>query len=273
MNWFYASQGQRAGPVDDDGFARLVADGTVNDATLVWHAGMPDWMPYAQARATVPPAPGTAGPLAFAGAQSAPVAAVVPGAYQAQCSQCGRVFPGDEVIRLEGFNVCAECKPALLQKMRQGLSPAVGAWGALPARFGGFWIRFGALFLDGLILSPLTIGLVIARVYLVPNAGFYSNDKNLFAAIFFQVLQYAIGAAYQIFFVGRYGGTPGKMICGLQIVRGDGSRVTYGRATGRYFAQFLSSFTLGIGYLIAAFDSEKRALHDHVCDTRVVYKS
>ena len=48
--------------------------------------------------------------------------------------------------------------------------------------------------------------------------------------------------------------------------------MTYGRATGRYFAHFLSSFTLGIGYLIAAFDNEKRALHDHVCDTRVVYK-
>ena len=271
MNWFYASQGQRAGPVDDDGFARLVADGTVADATLVWHAGMTDWLPYAQARGAVPPSV-AAGPLAVAGAYTP--AAPTPGAYQAQCSQCGRVFPADEVIRLEGFNVCAECKPLLLQKMRQGLSPAIGAWGMLPARFGGFWIRFGALFLDGLILLPVTIAFVFIRLYLAPSANFSGRDPNYPLAIAFQLAQYAVGAAYQIFFVGRYGGTPGKLICGLQIVRSDGSKVTYGRATGRYFAQFLSSFfTLGLGYVIAAFDQQKRALHDHVCDTRVVYKT
>ena len=264
MNWFYASQGQRAGPVDDDGFARLVADGTVGESTLVWHAGMTDWLPYVQARAAMMPPAVVAAPGALA---------VVPGGYQAQCSQCGRVFPADDVIRLEGFNVCAECKPLLLQKMRQGLSPAVGAWGVPMARFGGFWIRLGAILLDFLIMLPVTLAFFFVRLYLVPDSGFYSNGKSFVPALLFQLAQYAIGAAYQIFFVGRYAGTPGKLICGLQVVRADGSRVTYGRATGRYFAQYLSSFTLGIGYLIAAFDSEKRTLHDHVCDTRVVYKA
>ena len=263
MNWFYASQGQRAGPVDDEGFARLVTAGTVNDSTLVWHAGMTDWLPFAQARgAALPPAvmiPSTP--------------AIVPGSYQAQCSQCGRVFPADEVIRLEGFNVCAECKPLLLQKMRQGLSPAAGAWGVLPARFGGFWIRFGAIFLDGLILLPVTIAFLFARVYFLPHSGFYSGRGSFLPAILNQVLYYAIYGAYEIFFVGRYAATPGKLICGLQVVRSDGSRLTYGRATGRFFARLLSQITIYIGYIIAAFDSEKRALHDHICDTRVVYKS
>jgi uncharacterized RDD family membrane protein YckC len=39
---------------------------------------------------------------------------------------------------------------------------------------------------------------------------------------------------------------------------------------GRYFAQGLSAMLLYIGYIMAGFDSEKRALHDYLCDTRVI---
>jgi len=44
-----------------------------------------------------------------------------------------------------------------------------------------------------------------------------------------------------------------------------------GQAVGRYLAYLLNSFTLLIGFIIAGFDTEKRALHDRICDTRVVY--
>jgi uncharacterized RDD family membrane protein YckC len=40
---------------------------------------------------------------------------------------------------------------------------------------------------------------------------------------------------------------------------------------GRFFAKILSAMMLWIGFIIAAFDREKRALHDHICGTRVVY--
>ena len=57
------------------------------------------------------------------------------------------------------------------------------------------------------------------------------------------------------------------------MIRVDGGRITAGLAIGRYFAKnWLNLFTLLIGYIIAAFDDEKRALHDRICDTRVVYK-
>jgi uncharacterized RDD family membrane protein YckC len=54
------------------------------------------------------------------------------------------------------------------------------------------------------------------------------------------------------------------------VVRPDGRPVDLGRAFGRYFAKILSAFILLIGYIIAGFDSEKRALHDMICDTRVI---
>jgi uncharacterized RDD family membrane protein YckC len=77
---------------------------------------------------------------------------------------------------------------------------------------------------------------------------------------------------YQIFFLGKYGATPGKMACKLKVVTAEGTPITYGRATGRFFAEKLSGLTCTIGYIIAAFDDQKRTLHDHICGTRVVYK-
>lgn len=267
MNWFYASRGQRAGPVDDAGFSRLVADGTVADATLVWHVGMPDWMTYARVRSVAASALTYGGTLADIG-PDAPAAA----GPRARCSQCGRTFLADEVLRLEGLDVCAECKPGFLQAMRQGLAPAHGLWGVRPVRFGGFWVRGGAILLDGLILFPLLLAVLFARIYFAPHSGFHRGSPSLLPAALLQLAFCALLATYEIFFVGRFAATPGKLICGLQLVRGDGSRVTYGRAAGRFFGRLLSSFTLFLGYLMAAFDVEKRTLHDHVCDTRVVHK-
>jgi uncharacterized RDD family membrane protein YckC len=76
--------------------------------------------------------------------------------------------------------------------------------------------------------------------------------------------------AYSAGFVGGLGATPGMMALGLKVVRPDGSPISYGRAVGRYFAAMLSAIILGIGYLMVAFDAEKRALHDMICDTRVI---
>jgi uncharacterized RDD family membrane protein YckC len=60
------------------------------------------------------------------------------------------------------------------------------------------------------------------------------------------------------------------MACGLRVVDGDGRRVSYARATGRYFAKYICDMTLAIGYVLAGFDREKRGLHDMICNTRIV---
>jgi uncharacterized RDD family membrane protein YckC len=60
------------------------------------------------------------------------------------------------------------------------------------------------------------------------------------------------------------------MACNLKVVVEDGERVTYMRAFGRHFAKLLSSMILAIGFIMAAFDDQKRTLHDRICETRVV---
>ena len=78
---------------------------------------------------------------------------------------------------------------------------------------------------------------------------------------------------YYFWFLVKKNATPGKMVCGLKVINADGTEeISVGKAIGRHFAKMLSGIILYIGYLMAAFDSEKRALHDHMCNTRVIWK-
>jgi uncharacterized RDD family membrane protein YckC len=79
-----------------------------------------------------------------------------------------------------------------------------------------------------------------------------------------------LGCSYETFFLVKFGATPGKMAMGLKVVRPDGSGIQIGRAVGRYFAKMLSGMILYIGYIMVGFDSQKRGLHDMICETRVI---
>jgi uncharacterized RDD family membrane protein YckC len=62
------------------------------------------------------------------------------------------------------------------------------------------------------------------------------------------------------------------MACKIRVVTADGGKVSYMRALGRHFAKILSYMICLAGYIMAFFDDEKRALHDRICNTRVVLK-
>lgn len=180
----------------------------------------------------------------------------------AKCYECGKSFGQDEMIKYESNFVCAACKPIFMQKLKEGVSVA----GTM--EYAGFWIRFGAKFLDGIILQ--VVNYIIQSVVLTAaGAGANPGGGVILAAV---LLPLAVQAGYVIFFLGKFGATPGKMACGLRVVTAEGEPVTYGRAAGRFFAEILSGLILSIGYIMAAFDEEKRALHDRICNTRVIKK-
>ncbi len=64
--------------------------------------------------------------------------------------------------------------------------------------------------------------------------------------------------------------TIGKSLCGLKVAGPDGERISVARALGREAAKIISSLTMLIGFLIAAFTRNKQALHDFVATTHVV---
>lgn len=151
--------------------------------------------------------------------------------------------------------------------------------------YGGFWIRVGALMLDSIILS-IPLGILVVIIMFVVFGGtmeaMQSGDQRAIeAAVASFLVMYAILTVLMLVMMWLYeailtssaaGATFGKRICGLRVVRSDGSRVGFGRATGRYFAKIIISggFTFYIGYLMAAFTDRKRALHDMIADTVVV---
>ena len=253
MSWYYAEEGLRIGPFDDDGFQRLVAEGRVRASTPVWREGMTSWAPYHEV-------------AAVASDVTAPGGVSAGGTGFAYCSQCGRQFPTNDMIDYGGTWVCAGCKQTFFQRLHEGV--AVGGLVGAEFHYGGFWIRFAAKFIDGIIL-----GVAQMVVSMLGGAVAAVLGEAAFVMTFLMIiLQYAFAICYATFFVGRFAATPGKMACGLRVIVSDGSRVSYLRAFARYWADLLSTFTLFIGYIMAAFDREKRALHDHICNTRVIRK-
>jgi uncharacterized RDD family membrane protein YckC len=253
MNWYYAKDGQQVGPVSESEWAQLLSLGTVTPGTLVWREGMANWQPLSEVQSegttAIPPVP--------ASAQAG--AAVV-------CVECGKSFPADEVIRYGDSSVCANCKPAFVQKLQEGVRVSG------TREYAGFWVRFAAKLLDGLIL--LVPILILTFVFFVPALQRTGRGQAPFMSLGLQLglnlAYYALAGVYNIFFLGKYGATPGKMALQVHVVNADGSKISYGRATGRFFGEILSGLICNIGYIIAAFDDEKRALHDRICNTRVV---
>ncbi len=192
------------------------------------------------------------------------------------CGECGGSYPIPDLARFGNHFVCVNCKPAYVQRLREGVQPA-GVAMAGTHRYGGFWIRFLALFIDGLIMSVVTVPVAILVVFAMGGLHMDPQNPDIAKILGLEALiggfGLAVGLAYQAYFVSKKGGTPGKLALGLRIINAaDGSNLSAGKAIGRYFCYFIDSIVLYIGYIIAAFDSEKRALHDHICGTRVIYK-
>ena len=231
---------------------------------------MPAWQPYAEVWTTLQAASAAVAPSPDGGGGNGvdPVV-VTPGTAAAgdwtRCVDCYGFFAAADTVTLHEGPVCARCKPFSLQRLREGVPARTSA------RYAGFWIRTGAYMLDYFIKLPVQILVQVVTTFLplaFPDRGGLAVAS--IGAVFLLSVGFELG--YDVFFTGRFAATPGKMVCGLRVVRSDGSKVTYGRATGRVFGKMLSSLTLGIGYLMVGYDEQKRALHDQLADTRVVFK-
>jgi uncharacterized RDD family membrane protein YckC len=162
----------------------------------------------------------------------------------------------------------------------------VGSVGALPAtpaatRYAGFWPRAGAWLLDQLIVGiPFNVVTGLLIPYQQPEvktttdaAGrstlHWTGDWGTFGGILLGavVLSWLYTALLQS---STRQATVGKMALGLVVTDQAGERITFARASGRYFAGILNSLTLGIGYLMVIWTARKQALHDKIAGTVVV---
>jgi len=244
--WYYAQNGQQIGPVEDETFSRLTSEGAIGRDTLVWREGMKDWVPYRTLHAVDPQsqAPGSV-----------------------RCVQCGHFVSPEHAIEFEGQLVCGVCKPLFFQRLREG----AGVSGTLV--YASILKRFGALILDSIIFNVSFVVLFLGIGFAgVVATGGEQPDETIEMILGMTIIGLGFGGFifYMTWFVGRFGATPGKMALGIAIVRGDGARVSYARAFGRMFAHQLSGMVMYIGFIVAFFDDQNRALHDMICDTRVI---
>jgi uncharacterized RDD family membrane protein YckC len=186
------------------------------------------------------------------------------------------------LVHIAGNWVCADCKPAFLSRVM-----ASGAAGASPLawRYGGFWIRFGARMIDGLVfLIPILIFAAVLIPKLIRARGQTPIARNptfaAFSFLTFFVVSFLAGGCYEILMLKYRSGTLGKIACGLKVVRSDGRSLSWGVCFGRFFMwnvvtsgiPYINSVLMLVSAIMLGVDDEKRALHDRVCDTRVIYK-
>ena len=251
MAWYYLDKDQQVGPFGDDEFARKVSQGQVKEDTYVWQDGMAEWLPLAQIENRVAPA-------ASAGATAQPAGAVT-------CPSCGAAVAASDIVEVGGRQVCPNCEDQQPQRLREGLPAASDSWD-----YAGFWVRAGAHFIDGTVMYLITTVIDVA-IAMGLGAGFSEDHPShgLYELLAGGV-SLGLWVMYEVYFLGKYGATPGKMSLKLKVIVADGRNISYLRAFSRFLAGILSTLLMFIGYLIVVFDFEKRALHDRICNTRVI---
>lgn len=136
--------------------------------------------------------------------------------------------------------------------------------------YASFWERFGAWLVDGSITGVLGygIGWLIGEAMLQPDAT--RGEFNSVIALA-QVVGIVVGwLYYAVMESSRLQATIGKRMIGLQVTDTSGERIRFRKATGRHFAKFLSALTLGIGFLMVAWDDKKQGLHDRAAGTLIL---
>jgi len=212
------------------------------------------------------------------------------------CSKCGTAIPQNAAF-------CAACgqpvnQPSTLAASAPGFAAAAPPAAAPPygyvappafpaMAYAGFWLRVVAHLIDGLLVGIgffvlAMIGLAMVGVGHFKNFAQGANNPDDFftpdiiGVIF--VLVVTATLMIWLYYAGMesavYQGTLGKMALGLIVTDLEGRRISFGRASGRYFSKLITGLIpLGIGYAMAGFTEKKQALHDMIASCLVLRKA
>ncbi len=199
------------------------------------------------------------------------------------CSKCGAVL-------VQGAVFCATCgtstgtpgpRPAV-----PGGAPAAWSPAAAPSvRYAGFWLRFVAYLIDGLIVGiPIFVGVLLILAITggaLFHAARFPEDTEavpflavLFTGGFLLIVVVALCGGWLYYAMSEsssWQGTLGKKALNLYVTDLAGQRVSFARASGRYFSKLITGLVpLGIGYIMAGFTEKKQALHDMIAGCLVL---
>ena len=143
--------------------------------------------------------------------------------------------------------------------------------------YSGFWIRFAASLIDSFVMY-IANALTMAGLFFLPLndsrsiAANMANPSNMMQIMGMMYVAMLVinWLYYALMESSKNRATLGKMAVGIVVVNENGERISFSKATGRYFAKILSGLLLGIGFIMAAFDQRKQSLHDRLAKTVVI---
>ena len=205
------------------------------------------------------------------------------------CSSCG-------AQTADGSAFCGSCGRPIVGYSVGGsaasAAPVAAAGAAVPQAgtraYAGFWLRLVAHIIDSL-LGGVVVGVLFAIAIAVIGFGSLREQFEemgrgadqgnpafpIFVVFFICVMVACALVIGWLYFAmmesSEYQGTLGKMALGLVVTDMQGERISFGRASGRFFAKLITGLVpLYIGFIMAGFTEKKQALHDIIADCIVV---
>jgi uncharacterized RDD family membrane protein YckC len=216
------------------------------------------------------------------------------------CVRCGhQIQAGDRFCQSCGQEIGAFGAASSPPALEASSGSTVGAGFTAPLPYAGFWLRLSAYSIDGVILGIPFMILLIVVMFFFGEFGLMRRRNPLdervatvsvgsWHGVFVHGGSIALFLVFllgMIFFVGLqwlyFAGmesserqaTFGKVLTSLKVTDLQGRRITFKRATGRFFAKFITGMIpLAIGYIMAGFTAKKQALHDIIARTLVLRK-
>ncbi|MGB7727262.1 MAG: RDD family protein [Candidatus Acidiferrum sp.] len=206
------------------------------------------------------------------------------------CSKCGAALAADTAFCQScGNPVVRTALPTAAPAMPVAVSPHAGVGAIVYASnvtYAGFWLRFVAFIIDGFIIGLALAIVTIPLFFLMGGAAIITSFGQRLSE---RPDPAAIGALVSLYVVfgglwllgqwlyfaylesGEKQGTWGKQMLGLYVTDLAGNRISFGRASGRFFAKIITGLIpLGIGYIMAGITERKQALHDMIASCLVL---
>lgn len=203
------------------------------------------------------------------------------------CSKCGAALAADAAF-------CQSCgatalQPAIGGSYSTAISPHAGVGAiayATNVTYAGFWLRFVAYLLDQVILGIATMVLTVPLFFLMGGAAMVESliregNGGVEPGQIAGILALVFGLSGVIVIVnwlyyaylesGEKQATWGKQVLGIYVTDLSGNRITFGRASGRFFAKLITGLIpFAIGFIMAGFTERKQALHDMIASCLVL---
>lgn len=194
------------------------------------------------------------------------------------CERCGTVAAHGDV-----FHGARSQSSDDSSGERDSFAPDAGA-AAITARkpvaYAGFWLRLAAYLIDSILLG-IAVGIFIFMP-LLGQSGADGMSPESFWALYMDTSRQGIARRLLVVMAAwlywallessALQATPGKRMLGLVVTDLQGRRISFARASGRFFGKAISGFLLMAGYIMAGFTQKKQALHDMLASCLVLKK-